>query len=56
MINAMNLSLYSYVESIFKLGSQRKPVCGYICLYTLYPVALVSLVTFVLFTVDENLD
>ena len=26
--NALNLSLYSYVESVSKLGSRRKPVCG----------------------------
>ena len=26
--NALNLSLYSAVESVSKLGSRRKPVCG----------------------------
>ena len=26
--NALNLSLYSAIESVSKLGSRRKPVCG----------------------------
>ena len=26
--NALNLSLYGAVESVSKLGSRRKPVCG----------------------------
>ena len=26
--NALNLRLYSDVESVSKLGSRRKPVCG----------------------------
>ena len=26
--NALNLSLYRYVESVSKLGSRRKPICG----------------------------
>ena len=46
IINALNLSLYSYVKSISKLGLQKTRLRINQSIY-LYPVALVSLATFV---------
>ena len=45
--NALNLSLYSAVESVSKLGSRKKTRQRINLSMYLYPVALLSLVTFV---------
>ena len=54
--NALNLSLYSYVESISKLGSRRKPICGWICLCTCIPWGYFLWRRSFLLTVYGNLD